>query len=351
MLEWYESVSRKLKAEAEAAQAIPSAPARVTTLSATDSGAESGDERSEAANYFSNPLYRDHAGQPRIVHHYAPRSPRATLEDRGRAAVHRVRHLWNTDSARHRRRSLPERESDEYRDGEVTPTSLHPRYEPRRASHPHHRRSISQATDSDSDVAPHAHRRTSSPRRGQSPKRNELYRRERSPRQDSKSRIHSKQSSASSSPTLRHHRSHDLPQSPRDYFPAYYENESRRHSSAPSPEPGGFAPSKTPSMAAQVAAAQLQSSRHSPRPSPRPSISEARGAYNGRPTVRYSRRDVDPIEDRPLTHAKRTHAREEYEKRSRSHDAYAREEDRSPPHRYVEGTKGRRYPVETPWHS
>ncbi|KAF2434790.1 hypothetical protein EJ08DRAFT_581592, partial [Tothia fuscella] len=66
MLDWYESVSERLMADAEAVQPVP---ARVVGMASADSGVESGDERSEAASYFSNPLYRDPAGRPRIVHH------------------------------------------------------------------------------------------------------------------------------------------------------------------------------------------------------------------------------------------------------------------------------------------
>lgn len=154
----------------------------------------------------------------------------------------------------------------------------------------------------------------------------------------------SKHSSSHPSPVLRHHRSEEL--SPNgDYFPRYHEHERRgsaTHMYVGPESVGGFAPSKAPPFAAQVAQSQAK------RPSPRPP-SEDRGSYNGRPTVRYSRHSIKPIEERPrYTRSKRSGDREDYERRSQSYD---REPDRHRTRggRYVEGTGGRRYPVESSW--
>jgi hypothetical protein len=343
MLDWYESVSERLRIEAERVpltDAVRVSLDVAATESASESAGESGDERTEAAKYLSNPMYRDHAGRPSIVRTHSRPSQRQTLEDRGRAAVHRVRHLWNPDVGRHRRRSLPERQSDDYDDDDATPTSSHPptlrpQYRPRRTSH----QRIS--ADSDSDTGPPPRRPSRSPRRDKSPRRE-------------RNEHTSKHSSAATSPLLRHHRSHELPTSPREYFPPYYSEDERRHSIIPtnSDKIGGFAPSKAPFFAAQVSQLQQEQTRTSPRGA----YAGDRGVYSGRPAVSYSRRNFDPIREgereRPLyTRAKRSYDRDTYAGagRSQSHDPLYRDEDRSPPHRYVEGAKGRRYPVEAPW--
>ncbi|QDS70310.1 hypothetical protein FKW77_008253 [Venturia effusa] len=334
MLDWYEEVSDKLKKESEAYAREPSGGANVS--SNDFSAGESGDERNEAAKYFSNPLYRDRGGRPGIVRRGSrpgKPSPRQMIEDRGRAVMHSVRHLWNPQ-VHPRRRSLPEKageeayDDDDYED--ITPTSLHPRHTNR---HPAHHRSRSSRTNSDDDEpvmvempTHHSHSRQTS----------------RSPRRGSPG---SKHASSHPSPVLRHHRSEEMSPS-RDYFPRYHEHERRISSSTRTylgPESlGGFAPSKAPPFAAQVAQSQAK------RPPPRPP-SEERGSYNGRPTVRYSRQSIEPIGERPrYNRSKRSADREEYEERSQSYD---REGDRHRTRggRYVEGTGGRRYPVESPW--
>jgi hypothetical protein len=341
MLDWYESVSERLRIEAEA---VPlAAPARVSLETTSESAGESGDERTETAKYLSNPMYRDHAGRPSIVRRFSRPSPRQALEDRGRAVANRVRHFISPELGRHRRRSLPERQNDEYfEDEDATPTSAHPpdiqpHYRPRRTSHQR------TSPDSGSDSMLPQRRPSRSPRRDKSPRRE-------------RNEYGSKHGSATTSPLLRHHRSHELPTSPREYFPPYYSENERRHSIIPAEEKsGGFAPSKAPFFAAQLSQLQKERSRTSPRAEESRVYAGPRGTYAGRPTVSYSRRNIDPISeresrDRPVyPRGKRSHDRDVYAGRSQSYDPYAREEDRSPPHRYVEGTKGRRYPVETPW--
>jgi hypothetical protein len=339
MLDWYESVSEKLRVEAEA---VPMGhPARTSLETTSDSAGESGDERTEAAKYLSNPMYRDVAGRPSIVRRFSRASPRQALEDRGRAVAHRVRHFISPDYGRHRRRSLPERQNDDYYDEDPTPTSVHapnlsPQYRPRRTSHQR------LSPDSESEIKPPQRRSSRSPRRDKSPRRE-------------RTEHGSKHGSATTSPLLRHHRSHELPPSPREYFPPYYSEDERRHSIIPTEEKvGGFAPSKAPFFAAQVSQLQQERIRTSPR-SEGGAYAGPRGTYAGRPAVSYSRRNVDPISEKDsrdrqiYSRAKRSHDRDTYVGRSQSFDPYYRDEDRSPPHRYVEGTKGRRYPVETPW--
>ncbi|KAF2236422.1 hypothetical protein EV356DRAFT_443354, partial [Viridothelium virens] len=95
MLTWYDSVSQRLQADAEAVDAEQSdraqlgaphyghglspGPGPVGHLSRTESYASTDDDsRYAAAKYFSNPLYRSHGGRPTIIRRYSrdpPRSP------------------------------------------------------------------------------------------------------------------------------------------------------------------------------------------------------------------------------------------------------------------------------------
>ncbi|KAF1981930.1 hypothetical protein K402DRAFT_341399 [Aulographum hederae CBS 113979] len=70
MVEWYDSVSERLRREAETAHIQRERTAAANAMSDDDAASEdSPDGRSEAAQYFSNPLYRDREGRPGILRH------------------------------------------------------------------------------------------------------------------------------------------------------------------------------------------------------------------------------------------------------------------------------------------
>jgi hypothetical protein len=112
-----------------------------------------------------------------------------------------------------------------------------------------------------------------------------------------------------------------------------------------------------------------------------PRTSEERGSYNGRPTVRYSRRSIDEDRKREREHRDRDRDRDRERDRERERpryersagggggrgsDEYLREAERGASSarsrsydpgservrgstRYVEGASGRRYPSKVPW--
>ena len=137
MTRWYEDVSRRLQMEAQtvARRQAPPEPRmspRVAEESSDDS--LSGAEKSDAAEYFSNPINRGKSA--RLAHRRPPRaepkSSREYVADRGRAVVHRVRHMIGHDGRR--RKGLAEHSSEEVLRDEISPGGLHPRYVPRRSS-------------------------------------------------------------------------------------------------------------------------------------------------------------------------------------------------------------------------
>jgi len=350
----------------------------------------------------------------------ASRQP--SIADRGKAIVNNVRHFISPPSTSHhhssprysRRGSHPDRlredteEEDDREYEDLTPTAdFYPEYrdKPPAISRTRPKSPELIETDSDSDGVrvtkrPSATRRTSSrdqrereARERESRERSihrdmEHIRRERERERD-RERVYERDSPvsgshSSKSPPLRHRRSHEPQVSPVDYFHRpFFTNEEggRRHShthgpSYAGPEVGGFAPSNEPSMASRVA--KMQHSREragSPRsgngsgsggsypPRSVPGVEERQGNYNGRPTVRYSRRSIDEERKR-----ERERDRPRYERGSRGSDEYlaeplrvdlqavrSRSQEKWDPERlrqstrYVEGASGRRYPSTVPW--
>ena len=368
---------------------------------------------------------------------YKPPRMRATrqpsIADRGKAIVNNVRHFISPPSTSHhhsaqrhgRRGSHTDRfreddESEEYED--LTPTGLHPEFRsrpPLQQQRPRPKSPELIDTDSDSDSV-HVLKRPTVTRRTSSRDQRERELRERNIQRDmdqkrrdrerererdsyrererEREREYERDSPVSSkhdskSPPLRHRRSHEPQVSPIGYFqrPFFEDEVQRRHSHAHDSyagnalEVGGFAPSNEPSMASRVAKMQHSSRTNSPNPRvsggsayapPRsvpPPVEERSGSYNGRPTVRYSRRSID--EDRKRDRD-RERERPRYERsseggsrgsdeylgepsprmdlggaggRSRSNDKWDADRLRQST-RYVEGAGGRRYPSSVPWH-
>ncbi|KAF2095595.1 hypothetical protein NA57DRAFT_44723, partial [Rhizodiscina lignyota] len=81
MQNWYEEVSERLSRDAEAERDIktagagPSRAPRPGVDAQVEVSSDSDDERSQAAKYFSNPLYRDGDGRPRIVRRGSKQRP------------------------------------------------------------------------------------------------------------------------------------------------------------------------------------------------------------------------------------------------------------------------------------
>lgn len=189
MLAWHQKVSDSLRLEARAELQSQSSG----RSSRDSSPVGHTDEREDAAKYFSNPLFRNRDGRPAIVDQIK-KAPGQLLRG-GQMVVHTMRniadpHLWSG-----RRRSNDDADDS----GDATPMGR-----------PHHRH------DHDS--------RHRSPRR--SPQASP--RRERSPSYSSVSEDNNRPR-----PTLRRHRSHEPPSSPREYFATTSNNReedySRRH--------------------------------------------------------------------------------------------------------------------------
>jgi len=420
MLEWYDQVHDKLQQDL---QQSPDLGRRSLSLSDASLSEQSGDERF-AASYFRNPMFRDSAGRPTVTvvrgsskptRMRASRQP--SIADRGKAIVNNVRHFISPPSTSHhhlaprhgRRGSHSDRlreddEDDDYED--LTPTSLHPEFRNRPQQRPRPKSPELIDTDSDSDSV-HVVKRPQPTRRTSSRDQRERDLRERNIQRDidhirrdrerEREREYERVSPVSSkhdskSPPLRHRRSHEPAVSPMDYFPRpFFEDEPRRHSHAHNsyggPDAGGFAPSNEPSMASRVAKMQHSSRTSSPNPRgggggsypPRsvPPVEERPGSYNGRPTVRYSRRSIDEDRkrererdrdrdrdrdrerdrDRPRYERSGSRGSEEYlgkpridlsGNRSRSNDKWDADRLRQST-RYVEGAKGRRYASTVPW--
>ena len=243
MTQWYEKSSQRLRLEARGVAQPQEAPERNGTRRTNSTAEEwsSADEKSDAAEYFADPMYKGKRTRPSVVRRLSrqvPRSPREYVADRGRAVAHRVRHFINPET-RDRRKGLPDRYPDEVVDDDLTPTGVHPRYVPPRAAR-HRSPSLG---DSDSDLDERPPRRPSrSPRR-------------RSPNDDD----------AETSPVIPRRRSHDLSRSPHGYFPPQ-EQHYRRHSAHLEPNAGvAFVPSKAPPFAAQVAHLSARTSAYDGR--------------------------------------------------------------------------------------
>ena len=98
MLDWYDQVYEQLRADM---QSSPDAQQRRSASSQSEmsSSDASGDEKSFAASYFRNPMFRDTSGRPTVVRRFS-RQPsahgtRQVLEDRSRAVMQSVRHFWS----------------------------------------------------------------------------------------------------------------------------------------------------------------------------------------------------------------------------------------------------------------
>lgn len=297
MLKWFEQVNKHLTQEAQAEQGAAHTGAKMGAAdpAADYSTDDSADEKSGAAKFFSAPVFRDGSGRPTSVRRVSrpkPRSPQRSLYERGKGMVRGVRHIIGP-SYDSRRSSYPERpvrqdaiySPADYDDG-PPPNTLRPDYVPpieraaRRAAQARAQRTPSTGTDTESDVSPRSSRRPS-----------EVL-----------------PPDASVRPPLTQRRSDDPRLDAKEYFPARYPAEGRRHSAhaqSPSPNPygpaspganNGFAPSEAPLFATQVAQTQgsgppqgRRSSRdHDPRASADP---QDRYAYRDERDRDRDRRD------------------------------------------------------------
>lgn len=315
MVQWYDNVSARLGQEAAATETPPRTGYHAPTEFSEDSSA---DERTAAAEYFRNPLYKNREGRPTIIRRVS-KQPKNIVQS--------VRHIFKPGP---RRRSLPERHGEGHdHDYEVdrTPTGMPQRPAPRRFTS-HRRDSISSSSESEDD------------------------------------RNHS-------SPRLRHRRSHEVPASPREYFPPYdhvrrysvdpnHMNDSRSSSVGKTGEPG-FVPSQGKLFATQVA--QLQPQYVRPGMPPRNSYARGPpsryGAHShqgsprdgGTPIIRepIDRYEYDSRDSSRSRGGSRDIGRERERDRDRDRDG---DRDRPKAHRYVtpvDGVGGRRYPTEVPW--
>ncbi|KAF3039776.1 hypothetical protein E8E12_008735 [Didymella heteroderae] len=254
MEEWYEGVAARLRREADAEANGVRAEKEPPSSADLPGDGSSADERTGAFKYFEDPMYRKARPRPTYMRHVSKEQARANND----GPIARVRHMLNPWA---RRRSLPpgRYEDDSLSDEDATPIAPNPnqRYPAHKRPHPPRRESSLSTTDSDSDPdQPPSRRRT---------------------------------------PVLRHHRSHEQPVSPREYFPSYHEQyrpspqrlpserPDARTSSAPSPVPI-YGPTKSPLFATTVAQ-QMQARSHYDRPA-----MTARGSYRPvpAPNVRYA---------------------------------------------------------------
>lgn len=205
MVAWHAGVSDRLRIEAqEADQERRSEDRGHSRASSTDFSADgSTDERADAAQYFSNPFNKDHAGRPAIVRALTKAAPKSMVNG-GLMVANTVRNmaspfLWS------RRRSLPDRsDSSEERekrthrhgneDADSTPTEG--KSSPSKRDHSRHHHSSNNRKSPKRDNGRGAAIDSS----GTDPDSPVLHHR---------------------GPQIRRHRSHDPPQSPREYFGAY----------------------------------------------------------------------------------------------------------------------------------
>lgn len=312
MLDWFDEVNERLTQEAHAEQRTvhQGTGPGAADLRADDDSDDSANERSGAAKYFSNPLYRDGSGRPTVVRRYSKQrgySPSRSLYDRGKGMVRGVRHFISpsyrdTGSGGSRRSSFPDRpvrqdalyRPSDYDEIVPAPNTLRPDYLPpaeRAAMRAAQRRARtpSSGTSTDSDVSPRSSRRAS----------------EASP------------NIVTNRPSPSQRRGDDPRADSRDYFPARYPAEGRRHSAHPhSPGPApyapptvdpssGFRPSEAPLFATQVAQSfGRRTSREDPAGSP--VDSRDRPAYRDD----RDRRDQREGGSRPNTARRRSPSRE-----------------------------------------
>ncbi|KAJ9662139.1 hypothetical protein H2201_006247 [Coniosporium apollinis] len=346
MVRWYEGVSERLRQQCEAEEQQPGDGRPGGERRARSSEDSSADERSGAAAYFRDPLYRNHRDRPTMVRRYSknpPRSPREFIKG--------VRHAWAPHLPWHRgdrQRNFADRYTPGDGDDEedATPMGLH-RYAtaPARSSPPSHQHQ-----------AQHSQQQSYQPQRPAAPSRQET-------RIRAGSLVSTESTSDSDTPsqTLRHRRSHEPPHSPREYFPHIYEPGRRysadygREGDVP-PAASAYGPSKAPLFAAQVA--QLQPAHAYYANYGRP-VTSGRSSYSGnRPVSRY--KDEEGLDGRRRAESWREGyvrgaAREPSWERERERGRHRGERDRDRVrmgHRHVQsvdGVGGRRYPAEAPW--
>lgn len=266
MVRWYEDVSEKLKQENEEDISSPSDASRTQTKQQERDGPiiesvdTSADERTEAAKYFSNPMYRNQIERPSAVRRpsrTSPRQPAEFVTNCGRGVVSGIRHMWNPHlelpSREDRRRSWHGVSGGEYYGDDVggpgvvatarrPPTRGQARDRVRSTS----RGSLSSTASSDGRK-PRTIRVTSNDARRVSRQREDEYYKESQPTSPriravprvALSRVASRSArhGQAASPLYNADRrsSHDSPRSPEDYFPKYPREEDfyyRRHGSA-----------------------------------------------------------------------------------------------------------------------
>ncbi|KAF9732326.1 hypothetical protein PMIN04_003140 [Paraphaeosphaeria minitans] len=310
---WYDTVAQRLQREADEdsrdhvrAQSNEHAP-----RTSTEYSGDSADEKHAAAD-----VYQPRHARPPILRHFS-KQPAHPYEDpnRGRL-ISSVRHMLNPfgKSRRMPDRYQDESLSDEDEDDDRTPVGPVPPPAPRYVSHNSH-------TSQVSHKRPHPPRRESTLSSTSSDSEFDLP------------------PSRRRSPALRHRRSHEPATSPRNYFPAPYQD--RRyshadvHADAPSPPqphvqrkedatPPLYGPTKSPLFATHVA--QLQAHTYYDRDR-RPSI-PPRTSY--RPHIAHNVRYAG-VPPPPPEIVEPPYSREREREHSSSHDhshSHSRDSDR-----------------------
>lgn len=355
MTQWYGDVSERLRQEAQAdsqhhgsdngSEAGRNHHHHAHTSSTDYEPTSAADGRQGAAQYFSNPLYRDRDGRPAIVRRFSrqppPRSSRGVsgyIQER----IGGVRHLWSPhyghgQAHSGRRGSLPEWRSgqlsgsanteDDAYTARIPSMLLHPRYVPARRSSHQRERSPASSSTSPSDAESEG---TPSQRRGNS------------------------SSSSTRNPPLRHRKSDSPPRSPRAWTPPQPNHgygrrpstQAHMQSPAPTPSPGpssqpGYGPSGAPLFATHVAHFQPSSRGYAERGQ----LAQRAGNWSGSreiPGVRYMDRLARNAGD------------SKYGDGSERVRERLRDLEEGQTHRYVvpqtNGVGGRKYPAEPSWH-
>lgn len=273
---WYNTVAQRLQRESEEDSGdndkVPHVRVNVNEhapRASTEYSGDSANEKHAAASYFSDPLYRQSRhGRPPIFRRFS-KQPAHAYDDpnRGRL-ISSVRHMLNPFGKSRRMPGRYEDDSLSDDDDDRTPVAPAPPTAPRYVSHNSH-------SSQGSHKRPHPPRRESTLSSTDSDSDSDLP------------------PSRRRSPALRHRRSHEPATSPRDYFPAPYEDRRYSHADAPgvSPQrkedgpPPLYGPTKSPLFATHVA--QLQAHTYYDRDR-RPSM-PPRPSYRPHPhNVRYA---------------------------------------------------------------
>lgn len=279
---WYDTVAQRLQREAEEDSAETEKSPRVRVSqndraprTSNDYSGDSADEKHAAASYFSDPFYRQSRhSRPPIVRHFSKQSAHPYEDPSRGRLISSVRHMLNPFG---KSRRMPGRYEDDSLSSDDDSTPVAPVPPPRYVSHasqashkrPHPQRresTLSTSSDSDPDLPP-------------SRRRSPVLRHR--------------------SPVLRHRRSHEPATSPREYFPAPYEDrryshaEPHAHASSPPQAhvqrkedgpPPLYGPTKSPLFATHVA--QLQAHTYYDRDRDRRPSMPARSSY--RPHTAHS---------------------------------------------------------------